>query len=109
MSREEPSQAPSEGSGAVASVANGIFRTIAAIAAVVCGSQLYVFLMRSGVLDSHPAPSPGEPASLLYTGPTILTVFVKLAVGLLLIGFCGWGLALLVRWAAAGLRREQDA
>jgi hypothetical protein len=109
MSREESSPAPSSGPSGLASLAGGVFRTVAAIAAVICCSRLYLYMMRSGVLDSRPVPSVSELGKLLYAGPAILTAIVKLAVGLLIIGSCGWGLALLVRWAAASLRREQDA
>lgn len=89
-------------------LAGGIFRTAAAIAAVISVSRLYSYLMRSGVFDSDPALPLTGTAKLLYTGPAILVVIVKLAAGLLVIGTCGWGLALLVRWTASGLRAGED-
>jgi hypothetical protein len=60
------------------------------------------------VLDSQPAPFVAEPGKLLYAGPAILSVIVTLAVSLLILGSCGLALAMLVRWAAAGLRGDQD-
>jgi hypothetical protein len=86
----------------------GAFRAVAALAGVITASRLYSYVMRNGGLDLLSFPSLSEPTKLLYTGPAILTIIVKLAVGLLLIGAFGWALAVLVRWTAAGLRADQD-
>jgi len=109
MSQNESSPAPCGSSAGLEVLAGGVFRTVAAIAAVITASRFYSYLMRSGVLDSQPVPSLGEMGKLLFAGPAILSAIVKLAVSMLIIGSFGWGLALLVRWAAAGLRRDQDA
>jgi hypothetical protein len=109
MSQDVSSPATDGSSRGLAVLAGSVFRIVAAIAAVICCSRFYLYLMRVGVLDSQPAPSLGELGKLLYSGPAILTTIVKLAVGMLIIGSCGCGLALLVRWAATGMRREQDA
>jgi hypothetical protein len=109
MNSKQTTLASSDRPAAFPGLAVGAFRTVAAISAVICASRFYSYLLRSGLLDSQPAASVIEPAELLYAGPAILGVILKLAVGLLILGSCGWALALLVRWVAAGLRDDQDA
>jgi hypothetical protein len=109
MSEDESSPAPRSGSIGLELLASGLFRTVAAIAAVITASRFYSYLLRSGVLDSQPAPTLGEMGTLLFAGPAILSAIVKLAVSMLILGSFGWCLAVLVSWAAAGLRRDQDA
>ena len=111
MNAHEPGPLPDGASASfgLARLAGGVFRTAAAIAAVICCSRFYLYLIQSGTLDSRQGSSRGDAGMLFYAGPAILTTIVKLAVGLIIIGSCGWGLALLVRWAADGLRTDQDA
>jgi hypothetical protein len=89
-------------------LAIGVFRTVAAISAVICASRFYSYVARSGMLDLQTLPSVGESEKLLFAGPAILGVIVQLAVGLLILGTCGWALALLVHWVAASLRADQE-
>jgi hypothetical protein len=108
MVNEEASLADHNSTPGLAALAAGAFRGAAAIAAVICAGRSYSYLVRSGLLDSASLP-PDTTANLLHAGPAILAVFLKLAVSLLILGSCGWGLALLVRWTAAGVQRDSDA
>jgi hypothetical protein len=108
MVHEETRLEAAESTASLPALAAVAFRSVAAMAAVICACRLYCYFVRSGMLDAQPVLSGAQPGKLLYAGPSILVVILKLSVSLLVLGSLGWGLAGLVRWAASGLRNDPE-